>query len=365
MQFHLILQLQLTYKMVDYIIVGLGLSGLAVAEELRERGKTFVIFEDDSQKSSYVAGGIFNPVILKRFTPAWKAAEQLEIALPFYRKLEARLNIQLINNSNIYRRFHSIEEQNDWFIAADRPNVAPFLDPSLKKNTNPNIKADHFFGKVLHTGNINTEKLLDKYRNLLAQENLIRKEKFNYENLNFESSLKYDDIEAEKIIFCEGFGLKHNPFFNYLPLNGNKGEYIIIKSTDLKLDFAIKSSVFVMPLGSDLYKVGATYEHIDKSPEPTQNARERLTKSLKDLISCDFEVVDQIAGIRPAVSDRRPVIGKHPELNNLYCCNGFGSRGVLIAPYIAPKLLNFIEENSVIDPEIDLARFTRKHFIKN
>ena len=352
--------------MLDYIIVGLGLSGLAIAEELQERGKSFVVFENNSQKSSYVAGGIFNPVILKRFTPAWKAAEQLEIALPFYERLEEKLEVKLINKWNIYRRFHSVEEQNDWFIAADRPNVAPFLDPVLRKNTNENIKADHLLGKVLHTGNIETEKLLDRYREFLQENDTLKLQDFYYDLLKIEADhVVYENLKAKNIVFCEGFGLKKNPYFNYLPLNGNKGEYIIIKAPDLKLDIAIKSSVFVMPLGNDLYKVGATYEHHDKSPQPTEIAREKLSKSLADLIKCDFEIVDQVAGIRPSVSDRKPIVGSHPELPNIYCCNGFGSRGVLIAPYIAPKLLNYIESDSALDPEIDLQRFTRKHFRKN
>ena len=51
---------------VDYIVVGLGLAGLAFIEELIEAKKTFIVFEDDSQTSSLVAGGVYNPVILKR-----------------------------------------------------------------------------------------------------------------------------------------------------------------------------------------------------------------------------------------------------------------------------------------------------------
>jgi len=54
---------------VDYIIVGLGLAGLAFAEELIQANKSFIVFEDDSQTSSLVAGGVYNPVILKRFSP--------------------------------------------------------------------------------------------------------------------------------------------------------------------------------------------------------------------------------------------------------------------------------------------------------
>ena len=77
---------------VDYIIVGLGLAGLAFAEELITQNKSFVVYEDRSQNSSLVAGGMYNPVILKRFTPVWNAEEQLRIALGFYKKLEEKLN---------------------------------------------------------------------------------------------------------------------------------------------------------------------------------------------------------------------------------------------------------------------------------
>jgi len=80
---------------VDYIIVGLGLAGLAFAEELSAANKTFIVFEDASQTSSLVAGGVYNPVILKRFTPVWNAKEQLKVALPFYQILEEKLNITI------------------------------------------------------------------------------------------------------------------------------------------------------------------------------------------------------------------------------------------------------------------------------
>ena len=50
---------------LDYIVVGLGLAGLAFIEELIAANKSFLVFEDRSQTSSLVAGGIYNPVIFK------------------------------------------------------------------------------------------------------------------------------------------------------------------------------------------------------------------------------------------------------------------------------------------------------------
>ncbi|SDS49300.1 FAD-dependent oxidoreductase [Gramella sp. MAR_2010_147] len=349
--------------MLDYIVVGLGLSGLAISEGLINRKKSFLVFEDNSQSSSYVAGGIFNPVILKRFTPAWNAAEQMETALPFYRNLEQKLRVKLVHEWNIYRRFHSVEEQNDWFIALDKPKLSSFLDPEIQKNTNPNLKAEYSLGKVLKTGNVDTVKLLDNYRDYLNEKGHFENEHFDYSTLELNQGyIQYGDIQAKNIIFCEGFGLKKNPFFNYLPLRGNKGEYIVIHSEELQLDFAVKASVFIMPLGNDLYKVGATYDNKDKTPGVTAGSREKLVKELQKLIRCDFRVVDQVAGIRPAVSDRKPLVGTHPEISNMYCCNGFGSRGVLIAPNMAEALLKNIESDNSLHPEIDLQRFTKKHF---
>ena len=345
--------------MPDYIIVGAGLSGIAVAEELIKRGRSIKVFDNSSQSSSTVAGGLYNPVILKRFTLAWEADKQLEISLPFYRSLEKKLKTSFVHPLPVFRKFNSVEEQNNWFTAMDKASVAPFLDHRLTTDINPCIPSMFQFGRVRNTGAIDTEKLLLEYRLYLKKIRSYKPEKFNYEDLQVrENNVKYNEVEAKAVIFCEGFGLKDNPFFNHLPLQGNKGEYIIIKSDELKLEVAVKSSVFILPLGKNLYKVGATYDNLDKTPHPTSGAKEKLLKQLKEMITCNFEVVDQVAGIRPATRDRRPLAGRHPQFPSLYCCNGFGSRGVLIAPVLARDLVEFIHSAKPLSPEVDLNRFT-------
>ena len=240
---------------------------------------------------------------------------------------------------------------------------APFLSHQLVKNDNPHVSANHSFGKVLHTGNIDTKELLISYRSYLKSKKALINERFNYTALKVHAGyLEYGEVQARKIIFCEGFGLKNNPYFNYLPMQGNKGEYLIIRAPKLKSKIAIKSSIFLMPLGKDLYKVGATYNPKDKTAAPTQQARQKLENQLKELINCDFEVVDQLSGIRPSMVDRRPIAGTHPEFPQLLCCNGFGSHGVLIAPNLAKQLVAHAEENAKIDPEADLKRFTSKYY---
>lgn len=345
-------------KQVDYIIVGCGLAGVAFCEQLRHHNKTFVVFDNGSQQSSTVAAGLYNPVILKRFTEVWKAKEQLEFALPKYQELEKLLQVKLDYKLPVYRLFSSVEEQNQWFTSADKPSLEFYLSTQLVQNTNTSLLAPFGFGEVKHTGRIDTKALISNYRTYLKNENCLIEEAFEYGNINVTNSdVNYKSFIASNIVFCEGFGVVKNPYFKDLPLNVAKGEIIIIKAPQLKMDFILKSSVFITPLENDLYIVGATYNWEDQTNSITNDGKEELVNKLTKIINCDFEVVNQLAGIRPTVKDRRPLVGQHENYKNLYVLNGLGTRGVMLAPYLAEQLFNNIEENSPLEKEINITRF--------
>lgn len=350
----------LTYfcGMVDFLVVGLGLAGISFCEVLDNNQRSFKVISDRSQTSSVVAGGLYNPVILKRFTLAWKAGEQLEMALPFYRQLERKLNTELLHSLPVLRKFVSVEEQNLWFEAADKPSLRPFLSPEVVFGHNENIEAPFGYGEVLGTGRLDTAALLTAYAQYLLGKNLLVQETFDHKELRMHGSyLEYGSILAKNFVFATGFGLKDNPYFDYLPLNGTKGELLTIRAPKLKESMVIKSSVFIIPLGEDLYRIGATYNRDDKTNLPTEASRSELLRKLDTFLKCPYEVVDHVAGIRPTVRDRRPLIGRHPKYGNLYVLNGFGSRGVIIAPMAAHQLYGQIANNAPIDSEMDVSRF--------
>ena len=347
---------------VDYIIVGLGLAGLAFVEKLIEAKKSFIVFEDDSQTSSLVAGGVYNPVILKRFSPVWNAKEQLAIALPFYEHLEKKFNTTFDQKFVIKKAFKSIEDQNNWFSAFDKPTVAPFLDAKLDKKTYKGVVGEHYFGNVKEGGRIYTHKLVETYRQYLKNNQKIRFEKFCHNEICFEDHLVfYKNIQSEKIVFCEGFGVKQNPYFNHLPLEEVKGEIITIYAPNLNIDFLLKSTLFVLPLGNHRYKVGATFNHKNKTSIPSIEGKEELVEKLKKVITVPYKITDQSAGVRPAVKDRRPMAGVHHKHKQLSVLNGLGTRGVMIAPTLAENLFKHIEYDEKLDPEIDIKRFNENN----
>jgi len=343
---------------VDYIIVGLGLAGLVFVEKLIQAKKSFIVFEDDSQTSSLVAGGVYNPVILKRFSPVWNAKEQLSVALPFYDKLEKKFAQKFDQKFCIKKAFKSIEDQNNWFSAFDKPTVAPFLDAKLDKKTYNGVIGEYYFGNVKEGGRIDTLKLVEVYRQYLKNNHWIRFEKFYHHDILFDGNLAiYNNLLASKIVFCEGFGIKQNPYFNHLPLEEVKGEIITIYAPNLNIDFLLKSTLFVLPLGNNHYKVGATFNHKDKTSKPSVEGKEELIEKLKKVISVPYTIKEQSAGIRPTVKDRRPMVGVHHKYKQLSVLNGLGTRGVMIAPTVAENLFNHLEFGKKLDQDINIKRF--------
>ena len=63
-----------------------------------------------------------------------------------------------------------------------------------------------------------------------------------------------------------------------------------------------------------------------------------MVEKLKKVIDVPYKIIGQAAGIRPAVKDRRPLVGIHKTHKNLAVLNGLGTRGVMIAPTLAKEL---------------------------
>ena len=343
---------------VDYIVVGLGLAGISFCETLLENNKSFIVFENSSQTSSLVAGGMYNPIILKRFSPAWNGHEQLQYAIPKYQHIENKLNIKIDVKVKTKKAFNTIQDQNNWYLALDKPNTGLYMVPEIEKGEIKGIICKNGFATLTGTGRIQMRAFIQAYKNYLKIENKLVEDDFIYKKLEINESLKYQDLIAEKIVFCEGYGLKKNPFFNHLPLNGTKGETIDIFAPKLTIDFVLKSSIFIMPLGNHTYKIGATFNWKDKTTEPTQEGKNELISKLNKVINVPYQIIAHSAGIRPTVIDRRPLVGTHPLHKQLAVLNGLGTRGVMISPTIANSLFNYIEKGTPLEKEISIERFT-------
>jgi glycine/D-amino acid oxidase-like deaminating enzyme len=341
----------------DYIVVGLGIAGLCFSEQLRSDNKSFIVYDNDGKGATLTSAGVINPTVLKRFTRVWNAEKHLSEATQFYNRLSKELNLTFFNTIPILRLINSIEEQNDWTVKSDKREMEPFLHPVILKNDNPNINAPFGFGKVLQTGRVDTHLMIQSYKKWLGENEMLCEESFDHSSLvEYDDHIVYKDIRAERIVFAEGPSVVNNPFFLKELLIGTKGEYIIIHAPELKLNSILKSSLFIIPIGDDHYKVGATYSHGDFTNDPTNDARDEIVQKLSEIISCPYRITDQVAGIRPTTKDRRPLLGPIEIGSRISFFNGLGTRGIISAPSLSGQLYNHLEKGIDLSKETDIRR---------
>lgn len=344
--------------MTDFIIVGGGLAGMAFAEVALQNGQRVVVYDGKKKSASRVASGLYNPVVLKRLTAVSEANEFLAEMHPFYVGLQDRLGASFYQPMQLLRKFADIEEQNNWFVACEKPLLSPLLSSQLVHKQFPGVSAPFGFGSVNDSGVVKTNELLDSFWQNLPEGSSYLQSDFSHSKLSIHSDhIEYDGIRARHIIFAEGFSLESNPLFNHLPLQGTKGELLYIEAEGIQLDAVINSGIFLLPMGDNIFKVGATYAWDDKTEIPTESAKAELLEKLEKLITVPYEVIDHLAGIRPTVSDRKPLLGTHSDYSTVHVLNGLGTRGILLAPRLARLLWESIEDGKQLPLQFDIRRF--------
>jgi len=340
----------------DVIIVGQGLAGSVLALSFLEAGKkVLIIAEPRLSPCSQVAAGIWNPVVFKRLTKSWMVDDLLPVLNSFYTKAEQRLQASFITQRHILK-FFSQEQEIQLWNKKSKGELEHYLDPEIHA---PQAGfPDASFSKVLPCGNIDLPVFLEATRAYFKAQGAFLETVFDYRALQPGTTLSYNGHEAGAIVFCEGHMVSENPFFKWIPLKPAKGEVLTIQCEGLKLERDIlNKGVFILPLGNDRYKVGATYEWTALNDQPTTQGLEELKQKLEELITLPYTILKHEAGIRPSALDRRPIIGRHPLHQNLWVFNGLGTKGVMLAPYFAQQFVAAHEGKHALDPEVDVARF--------
>lgn len=350
-------------KKVDYIVVGLGIAGIAFCEKLVAENKTFVVFDSGERNATSVAAGTINPTVLKRFTAVWNVEEFLPQAKLFFKQVEQRMGVSFSHEAYFYRIFNSAEEQNDWMVASDKQKLAPYFSSEIVPNENPQLIAPFGLGSVTEGVKVNTPLLVAAYKKYLQQQGFLKETPFQYDDLTTTGEAHlYGEIKASNLVFAEGVGALQNPYYQTNWLLSRKGQYMVFKAPNLKLDEILKGPHFLIPQGNDLYKIGATLDREDQTSMPTEKAKQELIEATKKMIHCPFEVVSQSVGFRPTTKDRRPILGPLPTLSKAFVLNGLGTRGIMGAATLANILYQHIEYGEAIPKEMDIQRTLKKPF---
>jgi glycine/D-amino acid oxidase-like deaminating enzyme len=344
----------------DCLIVGQGIAGSVLALQLMKHGKRVLVVGDERNVSTRVAAGLFNPVTGKVLSKTWRAEEIFKLLHVFYSEEEVTLRSSFYHPKPMYRPFLTIEEQNEWMGKSADPSWSFFIKEIFTHSAGIDHVKDERGGLMLQqTGYLDTVAFMEATREFLIRNHAFLPGSLVYEKLDIQAEeISYDTVTCRDVIFCEGVHALQNPFFGWLPLKPLKGETLTVES-QLPHACIINRGVYAVPQGKNLFKIGATYENKDLSPHVTLKGRAELEEGLKDIFSGTFAVVDQQWGLRPTTPDRRPMIGNHPVHRSVWVCNGLGTKGVSLAPYVTALLTENLVygRQSPAYAEVDVNRY--------
>ena len=329
-------------KKYEYIIIGQGLAGSALAWTLYFNNKSFIIIDSESDLSaSKAALGIYNPITGRKNIKTWNAEILFKELETFYKKVEKSLKTKILYEKDIYRPFHDNKDVNDWNTRLGNDKYKKYL---RKIDKNGII--------TVGSGYLNVKKYLKdtkKYFQCLGRYKVDNIK--NEDLLNKNNSIVIEGYNSEKIVMCRGINEKKINLFSEIPLSPVAGNSIKIKSNHFS-DYILNKGISVFNINKNKLFAGSTYDN-----GYTNKGYSHLKKRIKKVINKEFKIIKSYFGIRPASKDRRPIVGKHEVINNLYLINGLGSKGVSQSPYCSKELSDYIENNKKINEEINIDRF--------
>jgi len=359
-------------KHVDLIVLGAGLAGTAVAWNAHWRGWTIAIIDRaDSNSSSRVAAGLVTPITGSRAAASWRWSEFYPAANDFYRQVEKRTGARMWHVEPALRLLRSEDEKqlyhSKWMDSGRTAELdsiqvelslgmeirglrTPYaicsFGPSARLETLVYLTESHrYFGclDAFHGCDLNCDRDIDFAKNV---EHPIQVPSLG--------------LAGKRIVFCQGIGARENRFFMELPLHPARGDILMVQSPGVHCDRVLHHNAWAVPIGHQRYLVGATYDRApnqfdgqpfqDKTPQFRAELMRRWEAMVEGTFSTgEHSVLEQRWAVRPASYDRHPLIGPHDVLPNVFCLNGLGSKGTLMAPRLADMLLEAMQ-GAPIDP---------------
>lgn len=343
--------------MKKHLIIGGGLAGCSLAWRLIKKGCHVMLIDNQKNKSSFIAAGMINPIVFRRVTKSWRVDEFLPSAIKFYKEIEEATQCEFFTTIKI-RRFFAAEQEKKYWIEKQKEsaykNYLTVLDKTQQEFENPQNKMGS--GIVKNAYRVDAKSFMEVMHVLFQSMELLRYESFDYNQFSTDR-LAYKGEEYDSVALCCGSDQVDIPYFNKVEIQHTKGQILTIRSNQMSEKETWNHKGFILPSGTNLFKVGATIERGVTNTKITAEGRNNLMKVVEGMFSGTYDVAEQVAGIRPTVYDRRPVMGEHPKHKGLFIFNGLGTKGYLMAPKLAEEMVDFMIEGKPLHNEVQISRF--------
>lgn len=344
------------------LVIGGGLSGICLGHTFQNKNIDFKILDAGINHSSKIAAGMINPMVFRKMVKTWKGDELIPFLNAFYPSIEEKIGAKFFFSRKIRRVFSTKDEMENWNKRLDDKEYEDYIHSYEDSRPTPDYVINEFgSGWVKSPGYIDAKIFVRENQRYFIEKGKMTIGSFDFDKFDPESKT-YKGEKYTHFIFSEGYKAIENPYFNYLPFVLTKGEVLSIKNNELRRDEILNRKCFVLPAQDNTFKLGSTFEWNTTDISPSKAAKEQLLDQYRLLTTSKATIVGQEAGIRPTVADRRPLIGVHPERENILIFNGMGTKGYMLAPYFAEEFYHHLVDDKPLDSEVDIKRFYRKHF---
>lgn len=327
--------------MKPIVIVGLGLAGACTAWHLWRRGVPFRIVDRGVPGSSHVAAGLIHAVTGKQCSVANDFKLRREEAQAFYQECEYLLEEEFWHPLGVIR----LLSQEDV-----RKKLAKFQNGEASEWVEAITTDERWPGDlvVLLRGGarVDVPRFLQTTRGFFLKQGLLE-----------EGELLEPRAEA-RTVFCEGAAglIRGNPIV--WRHRCARGEILTVRAPFWKQERLVTGRGWLLPVGGDVYKVGATYEWDELQRGPSEEGRELLKSMACALGGEDFEVIDHECGVRPILRQSQPVSGQMQE--DVWVLNGLGSKGSLYAPWASGRLVDALLDGKPLESTLSVDDYFAK-----
>ncbi|HQW02282.1 MAG TPA: FAD-dependent oxidoreductase [Saprospiraceae bacterium] len=320
------------------LIVGHGLAGCTLALTFYRKNIPFKLIGcSQVGEASMASSGLIAPITGRRYVKAWRIDEFVPKALEFYRWTEGLTGGEFFFPVEIVRYLSHQEGRTAWERRLYDPEYAQYI--SDKKSAKLDA-LNRPYGIVTGGYRLDTPGWLNAVRGFLSEKGLLE---------IIDSPYPTDTPHEGIKIFATG-AVDPSVAARVIP---NKGESLLLKMPDWRIREVIKEEVFIMPLQDpEMCWVGSYYDPWPENPSPSQEGKERLLASIEKVYPGSIEIVKHMAGVRPTVNDRRPLIGPLGGRPGEYIFNGMGTKGTSLAPFWAEQLVAHITEDLPLPAEV-------------
>ncbi|MGV8934228.1 MAG: FAD-dependent oxidoreductase [Gallionellaceae bacterium] len=330
----------------EFLIVGAGVIGLSTAAELLQRGAGVTLVDSGAlgRESSWAGGGILSPLCpwnysieLTRLTnrsaaqfPVWANALHVLTGIDPEFERSGMLVLppfdQLIARKWCDEHKVKMEERYNGLLL---PDIAQVRNPRLVQALRKQVEI--LGGRIVEFCEVQAiEAYEGQVRHLVTS---------------------HGNFSAERYIITAGAWSKQllGKHALHIDIKPIRGQMLLFKFAEPPLPhIVLQDGMYLIPRRDGHLLVGSTLEDVGFDKSTTVEARNSLWQRAQLLLPAlrEMSLLQHWSGLRPGSPHNIPVIGRHPQLENLYINSGHFRYGVTMAPISAEILLNELNGTS-------------------